>query len=142
MLSKILKSRNDMETKILKLRNGEEIVGNVSIVDGEFLKVQNPLKVNIYPRMKGGRVEEAMAFSRWISYSDNQSYDIIKNNVIAITDSSIGLTRFYDYCVSKMEDMKTTAYRQPSDEELQEIEKEIMNKYDLDDEDDEPKTIH
>ena len=58
MLSKILKSRNDMETKILKLRNGEEIVGNVSIVDGEFLKVQNPLKVNIYPRMKGGRVEE------------------------------------------------------------------------------------
>ena len=42
MLSKILKSRNDMETKILKLRNGEEIVGNVSIVDGEFLKVQNP----------------------------------------------------------------------------------------------------
>ena len=70
-----------METKILKLRNGEEIVGNVSIVDGEFLKIQNPLKVNIYPRMKGGRVEEAMAFSRWISYSDNQSYDIIKNNV-------------------------------------------------------------
>ena len=38
-----------METKILKLRNGEEIVGNVSIVDGEFLKIQNPLKVNIYP---------------------------------------------------------------------------------------------
>ena len=92
--------------------------------------------------MKGGKIEEAMAFSRWVSYSDNQSYDIVKNNVIAMTDSSIGLTRFYDYCVSKMEDMKTTAYRQPSDEELQEIEEEIMNKYDLDDEDDEPKTIH
>ena len=43
-------------------------------------------------------------FSRWVSYSDNQSYDIVKNNVIAMTDS-IGLTRFYDYCVSKMQDM-------------------------------------
>ena len=41
-----------------------------------------------------------------------------------------------------MEDMKTTAYRQPSDEELQQIEEEMMRKYDLDDEDDEPKTIH
>ena len=131
-----------METKILKLKNGEELVCNVHNVEGEFVKVQNPLKVNLYPRMKGGKIEEAMAFSRWVSYSDNQSYDIVKNNVIAITDSSIGLTRFYDYCVSKMEDMKTTAYRQPSNEELQEIEEEIMNKYDLDDEDDEPKTIH
>ena len=32
-----------METKILKLKNGEEIVGNVSTIDGEFLKVQIPL---------------------------------------------------------------------------------------------------
>tara|TARA_B100000989_G_scaffold24805_1_gene16050 strand:+ start:919 stop:1311 length:393 start_codon:yes stop_codon:yes gene_type:complete len=130
-----------METKILKLKNGEEIVGNVSIVDGEFLKVQNPLKVTMYPRMNGGRVEEAMAFSRWISYSENQSYDIIKNNVIAITDSSVGLTRFYDYCVSKMEDMKAPKYRQPTEEELKAIEEEMIEKYSLDDDDETP-TIH
>ena len=33
-----------METKIIKLRNGEEIVGNVSIVDGEFIKGSKPIK--------------------------------------------------------------------------------------------------
>tara|TARA_B100000941_G_scaffold133427_1_gene94366 strand:- start:810 stop:1211 length:402 start_codon:yes stop_codon:yes gene_type:complete len=133
-----------METKILKLRNGEEIVGNVSSGDGEFLKIQNPLKVNIYPRIKKGKVEEAMAFSRWINYSQNQTYDIIKNNVIAITDSSVGLTRFYDFCVSKMEDMKTTEYRQPSDKELQNIEsevRELMSSW-YDEDDDEKPTIH
>tara|TARA_B100000989_G_scaffold72508_1_gene50906 strand:- start:496 stop:894 length:399 start_codon:yes stop_codon:yes gene_type:complete len=132
-----------METKILKLKNGEEIVGNVSIVDGEYLKVQNPLKVNIYPRIKKGKVEEALAFSRWINYSDNQTYDIVKNNVIAITDSSVGLTRFYDFCVGKMEDMKTTEYRQPTDKELQGIENEvrdIMSSWY--DEDDEKPTLH
>ena len=129
-----------METKILKLKNGEELVCNVHNTDGEFVKVQNPLKVNLYPRMKGGKIEEAMAFSRWVSYSDNQSYDIVKNNVIAITDSSIGLTRFYDYCVSKMQDMKPSEYRQPTDEELQEIEEEVFEKYYNDN--DEPKTIH
>ena len=47
-----------METKILKLKNGEELVCNVHNVDGEFVKVQNPLKVNLYPRMKGGKIEE------------------------------------------------------------------------------------
>ena len=132
-----------METKILKLKNGEEIVGNVSIVDGEYLKVQNPLKVNIYPRIKKGKVEEALSFSRWINYSDNQTYDIVKNNVIAITDSSVGLTRFYDFCVGKMEDMKTTEYRQPTDKELQGIENEvrdIMSSWY--DEDDEKPTLH
>ena len=129
-----------METKILKLKNGEELVCNVHNVDGEFVKVQNPLKVNLYPRMKGGKIEEAMAFSRWVSYSDNQSYDIVKNNVIAMTDSSIGLTRFYDYCVSKMQDMKPSEYRQPTDKELQEIEEEMFDR--LYNEDDEPKTIH
>tara|TARA_B100001287_G_scaffold189583_1_gene160123 strand:- start:423 stop:812 length:390 start_codon:yes stop_codon:yes gene_type:complete len=129
-----------METKIIKLRNGEELVGNVHAINDDFVKVQNPLKVNLYPRMKGGKIEEAMAFSRWVSYSDNQSYDIIKNNVIAITDSSIGLTRFYDYCVSKMQDMKPSDYRQPTDKELQEIEEEIFDR--LYNEDDEPKTIH
>ena len=129
-----------METKIIKLRNGEELVGNVHAINDDFVKVQNPLKVNLYPRMKGGKIEEAMAFSRWVSYSDNQSYDIIKNNVIAITDSSIGLTRFYDYCVSKMQDMKPSEYRQPTDKELQEIEEEMFNR--LYNEDDEPKTIH
>ncbi len=85
-----------------------------------------------------------MAFSRWINYSQNQTYDIIKNNVIAITDSSIGLTRFYDFCVSKMEDMKTTEYRQPSDKELQNIEsevRELMSSW-YDEDDDEKPTIH
>ena len=129
-----------METKIIKLRNGEELVGNVHAINDDFVKVQNPLKVNLYPRMKGGKIEEAMAFSRWVSYSDNQSYDIVKNNVIAMTDSSIGLTRFYDYCVSKMQDMKPSEYRQPTDKELQEIEEEIFDR--LYNEDDEPKTIH
>ena len=65
---------------------------------------------------------------------------IIKNNVIAITDSSIGLTRFYDYCVSKMQDMKPSEYRQPTDKELQEIEEEMFDR--LYNENDEPKTIH
>ena len=84
-----------METKIIKLKNGDELVATISSTDGEFIKVENPLKINVYPRYReNGNIEEAMAFSQWIKLSENQKYDVVKNNVIAITESSVGLTRF------------------------------------------------
>ena len=94
-----------METKIIKLNNGDELVATISSTDGEFIKVENPLKINVYPKYrKNGQIEEAMAFSQWMKLSENQIYDVVKNNVVAITESSVGLTKFYEYCV------KTVSY--------------------------------
>ena len=141
-----------METKIIKLNNGDELVATVSSTDGEFIKVVNPLKINVYPRYReNGNIEEAMAFSQWIKLSENQKYDVVKNNVIAITESSVGLTRFYEHCVKKMQDQKLPELRQPSKKELDKIEQEFVKKFlmreeedRLDDDFDEPisKTIH
>ena len=141
-----------METKIIKLNNGDELVATVSSTDGEFIKVENPLKINVYPRYReNGNIEEAMAFSQWIKLSENQKYDVVKNNVIAITESSVGLTRFYEHCVKKWQDQKLPELRQPSKKELDKIEQEFVKKFlmreeedKLDDDFDEPisKTIH
>ena len=141
-----------METKIIKLNNGDELVATISSTDGEFIKVENPLKINVYPRYReNGNIEEAMAFSQWIKLSENQKYDVVKNNVIAITESSVGLTRFYEHCVKKWQDQKLPELRQPSKKELDKIEQEFVKKFlmreeedKLDDDFDEPisKTIH
>ena len=141
-----------METKIIKLNNGDELVATVSSTDVEFIKVVNPLKINVYPRYReNGNIEEAMAFSQWIKLSENQKYDVVKNNVIAITESSVGLTRFYEHCVKKWQDQKLPELRQPSKKELDKIEQEFVKKFlmreeenKLDDDFDEPisKTIH
>ena len=141
-----------METKIIKLNNGDELVATVSSTDGVFIKVENPLKINVYPRYReNGNIEEAMAFSQWIKLSENQKYDVVKNNVIAITESSVGLTRFYEHCVKKWQDQKLPELRQPSKKELDKIEQEFVKKFlmreeedKLDDDFDEPisKTIH
>ena len=141
-----------METKIIKLNNGDELVATVSSTDGEFIKVENPLKINVYPRYReNGNIEEAMAFSQWIKLSENQKYDVVKNNVIAITESSVGLTRFYEHCVKKWQDQKLPELRQPSKKELDKIEQEFVKKFlmreeedKLDNDFDEPisKTIH
>ena len=111
------------------------------------------MKINVYPKYrKNGQIEEAMAFSQWMKLSENQIYDVVKNNVVAITESSVGLTKFYEYCVKKMEKQKLPELRQPSKEELDKIEQEFVKKFllreqneDYDDDDfDEPtsKTIH
>ena len=141
-----------METKIIKLKNGDELVATISSTDGEFIKVENPLKINVYPRYReNGNIEEAMAFSQWIKLSENQKYDVVKNNVIAITESSVGLTRFYEHYVKKWQDQKLPELRQPSKKELDKIEQEFVKKFlmreeenKLDDDFDEPisKTIH
>ena len=141
-----------METKIIKLNNGDELVATISSTDGEFIKVENPLKINVYPRYReNGNIEEAMAFSQWIKLSENQKYDVVKNNVIAITESSVGLTKFYEHCVKKWQDQKLPELRQPSKKELDKIEQEFVKKFlmreeedKLDDDFDEPisKTIH
>ena len=89
-------------------------------------------------------IEESMALSRWVAYGENDSCEIIKNNIVAVTSASLGISKFYDYCVLRMKQGKSAqlATQEPTDEQLQQIEdelkEELMNEYDIDPSD----TIH
>ena len=134
-----------METKILKLTNGDEIITTLSAVkDTSIVTAHNPLKINSYPRVSKKGIEESMALSRWVAYGENDSCEIIKNNIVAVTTASIGITKFYDYCVLRMKQGRSAnlALQEPTDEQLQQIEdelrEELMDEYDFDPSD----TIH
>ena len=134
-----------MDTKILKLTNGDEIITTLSAKgDNTVVTAHNPLKINSYPRMTKGGIEESMALSRWVSYGENDSCEIIKNNIVAVTTASVGIGKFYDYCVLRMKQGKSAqlASREPTDEQLQRIEDELNEDLFDEYEDDEPKTIH
>merc|ERR1711965_90197 len=62
-----------------------------------------------------------MALSRWVAYGENDSCEIIKNNIVAVTTASIGITKFYDYCVLRMKQGRSAnlALQEPTDEQLQ-----------------------
>jgi hypothetical protein len=137
----------DAKTKILKLSNGDEIITTLSAeAANTFVTAHNPLKINSYPRVSKTGLEESMALSRWVSYGENNSCEIIKNNIVAITTASIGISKFYEFCVLRMKNGKDAllAEREPTPEQLrkleEEMDEELLDEY-FDDYDTK-KTIH
>ena len=136
-----------MDTKILKLTNGDEIITTLSGKnDTSVVTAHNPLKINSYPRVTKTGIEESMALSRWVSYGENDSCEIIKNNIVAVTTASVGISKFYDFCVMRMKKGKDAllAEQEPTPEQLrrleEEMEEDIMDDYF--DDNDKNKTIH
>ena len=136
-----------MNTKILKLTNGDEIITTLSAKnDTTVVTAHNPLKINSYPRVSKTGIEESMALSRWVSYGENDSCEIIKNNIVAVTSASIGISKFYEFCVLRMKKGKDAllSEQEPTPEQLRRLEKE-MDEEMLDeyfDDYDTTKTIH
>ncbi len=115
-----------MTTKILKLSSGEEIICNVvQNVEKPYLSVVSPMKLNSYPKATRNGIEEALSLQRWIHFAETDTYDIPKSQITVLTEASLGLTRFYDYCVmkSKREDGNVLSGG-PTDEELEDIMEE------------------
>ena len=138
-----------MTPKIVKLTNGDEIITTFSKDDTESaltVIVENPLKINSYPRISKKGVEESMALSRWVSYGENDKCEIIKNNIVAVTTASVGIAKFYEFCVLRMKKGKDAllAEQEPTPQQLrrleEELDEEMLDEY-FDDEDT-TKTIH
>ena len=132
------------DTKILKLTNGDEIITTMTFENKTegLITLQHPLKINTFPKMAKGGIEESMALSRWVSYGENDSCDVTANNFVAITDASVGIAKFYEYCVLKMKNgkmFKPLSLHEPTDEQLNQLEKELID--DIGDDMDK-KTIH
>ena len=136
-----------MNTKILKLTNGDEIITTLSGKnDTSVVTAHNPLKINSYPRVSKKGIEESMALSRWVSYGENESCEIIKNNIVAVTTASVGIAKFYEFCVLRMKKGKDAllAEQEPTPQQLrkleEELDEEMLDEYFNDE--DTIKTIH
>ena len=117
----------EQQTKVLKLSNGEEIITVITSADKSrpYIEVTNPLQVNLYPKAIDGGLVESMALSRWLTVSETQIANLNKNSIIAISDASIGLVRFYEHCVKKMTlNAEGRVWDEPTDEDLKKIEDE------------------
>ena len=135
-----------METKILKLTNGDEIITTLSNQKDGIVSAHNPLKINAMPKISKHGLEETMALSRWVSYGNTEKCDIVKNNIVAVAVASVGISKFYEFCVLRMKKGKDAllAEQEPTPQQLkkleEEMDEEMMDEY-FDDYDTK-KTIH
>lgn len=112
--------------KILKLSSGEEVICNINTNEKSHIKITKPMKLNAFPKMtRDGSLEESLSLQRWIHFSETDTYDVPKSQIIVVTQASYGLSKFYEYCITKMR-MEEEDVDFPSDEELDEIEEEEL----------------
>jgi len=109
------------EVKIMKLSSGEEII--CCLVADEHprtFKVRYPMKVMTVPRIEGGDIEESLSLVRWIHFAEDMVADIPKGQVLAVVNASIGMKRFYEYCINKLNAEGDLG--EPSEEDLMDEE--------------------
>ena len=118
--------------KILKLSSGEEVICNINTNEKTHIKINRPMKLNAYPKMtRDGSLEESLSLQRWIHFSETDTYDVPKSQIIVVTQASYGLSKFYEYCVTKMR-MEEEDVHLPTNEELEEIEEsELFEDFDV-----------
>ena len=124
---------DDTITKILKLSSGEEIIAKLmEETHPKTFVISHPLKLSCIPRATKQGVEESISLQRWIHFSEDSVYDIPKSQVLVITRASLGLTKFYEHCITRME-VEDDLSPYPTDRQLRSIEEEEYLFDDLDD---------
>lgn len=114
----------DNTIKIMKLSSGEEIISRLREDHPRDWKVESPLKLMTVPKIGKGGLEEQISLTRWMHFAEEKTVNVPKSQVLGMANATIGLSRFYEYCLSKI-DGEYDLYEDPSDAELSALEEEI-----------------
>ena len=120
----MIKETNDSQYKIVKLTNGENIICKL-VSDNEKLKVSHPLRMDVVTHMTQKGMAESLNLSRWLQpFSDQQVYTINMSHVLTIASVSLGLERYYEHVLRRIEDLDYQENKmvEPTDDDLLELE--------------------
>ena len=99
---------NDSQYKIVKLTSGENIICKL-VSENEKLKVSHPLRMDVVTHMTQKGMAESLNLSRWLQpFSDQKIYTINMSHVLTIADVSLGLERYYEHVLRRIEDLDYT----------------------------------
>ena len=105
---------------LIKLSNGENIICNVVTDTDKHIEVESPLKMETISRVTKTGVVESLSLGKWVQpFSDQKTISLNKNIVVINLPVTIGLGKYYEYVLKKMD-----LGDGPSEEELKAIEEE------------------
>lgn len=128
-----------MSHKILKMMNGDEVVCSLFTDADDHLVVTDPLKLISVPKIDGDEIDESLSLTRWVHFSSDNHFKIDKNKVIVMSSASLGLSKFYEYVLDRLDDDSEYSDEETDYESLIENEPE---EEDFENLEDEPKVIH
>ena len=108
--------------QVIKLSNGENLICDVVSESDTRLNVKSPLKMETLSKFTKSGVIESLSLVRWMQpYCDNEQFALSKNNIILNSPVSIGLGKYYEFILKKMDGLEIP---QPTESELKAIEEE------------------
>ena len=84
-----------MNVKLLRLKSGEDIIADVTLVDTEdTIKVENPAMLMPTGQQQGGHMQ--MGFGPWAPFSDDKTFEIPRDWLVYISTPSKDLLNSYN----------------------------------------------
>ena len=113
---------SEKDYQVIKLSNGENLICDVLSDSDTTLLVEAPLKMETLSKFTRSGVVESLSLVRWMQpFCDEEKFTLSKNTVILNSPVSIGLGKYYEFILKKMDGLEIP---QPSEEELKAIEEE------------------
>ena len=113
---------SEKDYQVVKLSNGENLICDVLSDSDTTLLVESPLKMETLSKFTKSGVVESLSLVRWMQpYCDDKEFALSKNNVILNSPVSIGLGKYYEFILKKMDGLDIP---QPTEDELKAIEEE------------------
>ena len=113
---------SEKDYQVVKLSNGENLICDVISDSDTTLNVKSPLKMETLSKFTKSGVVESLSLVRWMQpYCDDKEFALSKNNVILNSPVSIGLGKYYEFILKKMDGLDIP---QPTEDELKAIEEE------------------
>ena len=92
-----MEQKQQIEYKIIKLIDGTELVGQISVSDNDkFLRIVEPLQLKTVPRPTSVGMRDDSSLAPWLPFSTDKIFSIPKERVITIASINKDLSHYYE----------------------------------------------
>ena len=113
---------SEQNYQVIKLANGENLICEVISDSDTTMLVSSPLKMETLSKITKSGVIESLSLVRWLQpFCDEEKFTLSKSTVILNSPVSIGLGKYYEFILKKMDGLDIP---QPTEDELKAIEEE------------------
>ena len=99
-----MEQKQQTEYKLIKLIDGTELVGQISVSDNDkFLRIEEPLQLKTVPRPTPVGMRDDSSLAPWLPFSTDTVFSIPKERVITIASINKDLTNYYETILKRIQ---------------------------------------